>query len=1484
MKEKIPHLVLGLVFGLVAQLAFGQTNVVPPTPNASKMTEYFSQRPNMYTGTANVSLPLFDIDFDGWQLPFSLSYNATGIRVGDEAGEVGLGWSLHATGVISRAIRGGDDLFPGNSLGQTIGYVYSQWPVSYNLGFDDSGANANCPDPSTYYAYLASGAKDTEPDILNYNFFGYSGSFVLSQKVADSVNHKVNVIKITQDACSILFDEPSMTFSVITPDGYRGDFTVKERSTTFSSSLSTDNHVLVFGQNNIDMTWMLNSSARFRTTTSWYLSKITSPRGRVISFYYDLATVPSSGFGTTYNAGDTYSPYLSNTRSYSELDYENPMSVVNGTQVVHEHVYLKSIFYSNSNYDSVRFSMETREDLRKNYLYEPDSNTWNEFPSSKNLKRYTGISVKGISPSTLNKQITFTQNYFNQGLQDAYANNQNEKELRFLRGRLDRLLIDDNEYQFYYDNGQAGLPNKLTMGMDHFGFYNGQDANLIMLPCWPNSTSVSSGDWGYLMTLQQTYYQQPARVSNFNYGRAGLLTKVKYPTRGYTVFTYEPHTYSVNSYNTYFVESGSNAGTAGGARIKTINEYDYNDNLLLSKSYSYNTGMLASPLLYRFWKNDGGSGPPVYDFKYRAFARIPGNNADSKVIGYGKVDEVVNGSTDSYRNSYYFENAGMIEQEPGSINLSFTSFANRNGQAKEVRNYDSHGNLLHWVQNIGYNHVIDSVKGIMHEPPPPGPIAGGGASCFIGWRTFYAIKRSFYTPYTVITTVANQTGGLTENSDGTVTINSGVQTQKKVSYNGNYLLKYERLMNAAGDSIVTLHNRPADYDTTSSAISPAVKYMRRAKVNIVNPVIETIAMKNGNVIAATASNYLLQSGIVNLGSTYAFNRNVPGTFQASVTGTFPAPATSPQYELVTNFSQYDATTGELQEYTGADGVTNSFIWGYNGLLPVAHGVGVGYSNLNTAYNAALVAGSPGSTAFETALRGNSGVTGKQVTTFTHNPGIGVTAVMDPAVQKSTFQYDKYGRLITTLDNAGKIKNQYKYHLMTRAATRVLALSTTSINFGTLTPEMWATQTVPYARCSDAMRSQVFTLTNNGDDDLVVYGVVLPPGFISSWYQGTITPGTSVNAIISFDNTKSLGTYSGTITINSNATSGGNTATVTATYASKTTNIGLPQPPPPTVNFGTISGNNAQATVTITNTGNYPLRLTGVSLDGDTSPRAIATNGTFTVNSSSQCIGGSLSSQLTSVGLQASFTPQVNGNMSSNLSLYFDDGTTFSQAIILTGIKGTPTVSVSAPPHDFGSFTTSPVTQQLTISNVGASTIAVSSITGTNTRFAVSPQSLSILPGKSQSVNVTYTAADFTQQSTTLTINSNDPAGASQSTVTAQESQLYQLSGAPASVSIKPSQQTQSTYLTNTGNVPVTISSVPPSPPSGFAVTYLVFSGGIWVPVNPNSSAVVLQPGAQLQISVTIASGGNFNSASGTVALFDSLNNAYYITVTKSSSL
>src|SRR5688572_5624468 len=83
--------------------------LIPPSPNSVAMQRYGDIPVGLYTGTPNISIPLFEAKSGDISVPISISYHASGIKVADEASRVGLGWVLNAGGVISRNIVGADD-------------------------------------------------------------------------------------------------------------------------------------------------------------------------------------------------------------------------------------------------------------------------------------------------------------------------------------------------------------------------------------------------------------------------------------------------------------------------------------------------------------------------------------------------------------------------------------------------------------------------------------------------------------------------------------------------------------------------------------------------------------------------------------------------------------------------------------------------------------------------------------------------------------------------------------------------------------------------------------------------------------------------------------------------------------------------------------------------------------------------------------------------------------------------------------------------------------------------------------------------------------------------------------------------------------------------------------------------------------------------------------------------------------------------------
>ena len=124
--------------------------------------------------------------------------------------------------------------------------------------------------------------------------------------------------------------------------------------------------------------------------------------------------------------------------------------------------------------------------------------------------------------------------------------------------------------------------------------------------------------------------------------------------------------------------------------------------------------------------------------------------------------------------------------------------------------------------------------------------------------------------------------------------------------------------------------------------------------------------------------------------------------------------------------------------------------------------------------------------------------------------------------------------------------------------------------------------------------RTLTIYSTGVSNLTVTGLSLPAGFSGNW-SGSIAPGASQSVTVTFSPT-ALATYSGTLTVNSDAVAGTNTLAVSGTGNSQNPQI-LTQPQSQSV----VAGQNA--TLTVTSSGQTPLsyqwRFNGANLAGAT---------------------------------------------------------------------------------------------------------------------------------------------------------------------------------------------------------------------------------------------------------------------------------------------
>lgn len=141
---------------------------VPLSPNSSTFEKYGNYEVSMFTGLPQINIPLYTISVGDLQVPISLSYHASGIKVNDIGSWVGMGWNLNANYAISRQIRGLPDERPNN-------YLSGARPIR-------TAMNLNSQIDISYMADVNRGRGDYEPDLFTYTIPGKNGRFVFNHK------------------------------------------------------------------------------------------------------------------------------------------------------------------------------------------------------------------------------------------------------------------------------------------------------------------------------------------------------------------------------------------------------------------------------------------------------------------------------------------------------------------------------------------------------------------------------------------------------------------------------------------------------------------------------------------------------------------------------------------------------------------------------------------------------------------------------------------------------------------------------------------------------------------------------------------------------------------------------------------------------------------------------------------------------------------------------------------------------------------------------------------------------------------------------------------------------------------------------------------------------------------------------------------------------------------------------------------------------
>ncbi|MEP5340209.1 MAG: RHS repeat domain-containing protein [Algibacter sp.] len=469
----------------ITKLFFGQEElpeIFPPSPTASELGKYGSYPVNLASGLPNIEIPLYTVVSGDIQIPIKLKYHASGIKVNQTSSWVGLGWALETGGLISLETRDSpDELEPDP-------YTIPNVTTLTNI-MNANPWNFNQVDIANAVKY--SWVKDA----YHISLPTVGGTFFLDSDNDGEVTTKFPPDEFKIYRSKTLANGHDYLYKVIDKQGIQYEFKDYEQSQINKTS------------NNV--THIHNTPYK----SAWLLSKIRNTKGDSLTYNY----------GTQYtNAkyGESHSQSHSATQTVSNNNGTSTTKTINSWQKGAS----SSITFGNKIQDILFLNGRARFIVGSN----------NDFLDGDGVSGYfleKIIIEQGdiISGYTEIKNIHFE--YSTTG-DPTYFSSSNSNKYRFKLDRVYETYGSINEKEIVnLEYSSVQLPEIRSYAMDYFGNFNGKNnTNLIIkqsINFQGDVFEIGKADRSISLAKMQ----------------AGMLTKIKYPTKGYTKFEYEPNSF-----------------------------------------------------------------------------------------------------------------------------------------------------------------------------------------------------------------------------------------------------------------------------------------------------------------------------------------------------------------------------------------------------------------------------------------------------------------------------------------------------------------------------------------------------------------------------------------------------------------------------------------------------------------------------------------------------------------------------------------------------------------------------------------------------------------------------------------------------------------------------------------------------------------------------------------------------------------------------
>lgn len=634
---------LFLVNKLLAQPNSANRNITVPTTASIGVS--WDAQVSMYSGAANINIPLYNIEDYSYNLPINLTYSYSGLKYSDYASIVGLHWNLSIP-IITRNIVDKDD------FNTEKGYYY----VSPE---DRNKEKSDMPDIFTLYC----------PEGTVKFFFPYDNR-------SRSRGIDAEIFYDNSGTFNIFYDKDSKSITVKSIKGniYNFDVFVNTKCQIKTQPKSTvpDEYYI----------------------STWYPSKITLPNNKNINFSYISSEKKLKSFAGQIGAVAIINPSGSGG-SVSGFVSESEMST--------DEILLSNVDWNDG---TIVFNYIDREDLpvqgtikAKRLSSIEVSNKKNEkvniiklisdyFPSlDANNKRLRLSKIQEFGNSLNNIPEEYSFEYDNQvlpnynflpryfGYDSVRTNSAALISVKFPTGLTTKFLYERNEYNSASDNSSKPDTKHLGARVSSISSYdrngmlmskkkweykyeNGLSSGLVL--CRANSTLYVNGL--YFFTLSNNWYPPIYQSEIIGYS---------------TVLEYE-------------TSSNSEVVLNGGKRTYFYNQpTQYNFDLLgAMPNYNYKNGQINSEVVYKGENKDDFKeiktntysdviiSSKSYDIK--VFIGLPGSTGASQLINSLRSQRarmlVVSSNTQSQNNETQYVQESQLFQYSSDVFNDYRDF------------------------------------------------------------------------------------------------------------------------------------------------------------------------------------------------------------------------------------------------------------------------------------------------------------------------------------------------------------------------------------------------------------------------------------------------------------------------------------------------------------------------------------------------------------------------------------------------------------------------------------------------------------------------------------------------------------------------------------------------------------------------------------------------------------------------------------------